>query len=174
MVRILYFIRSTKVTIEDTVTAYEAWKQSNVIVQKQAGYLAIGIKVTGDFIRIKAKLAADLIKVLVLQINLVSQMKAINSAMKAGSLSKRISKLDFVTLVMIHNNIRLPEQIRVILGIMSKYRNCRRIRKSIKLNFPGQRNREITIKWWLYECMQTTLPSINNWFSRNISTLVSA
>jgi sulfite reductase (ferredoxin) len=31
-----------KVTIE--AAAYEAWKQSNVIVQKQAGYLAIGIK----------------------------------------------------------------------------------------------------------------------------------
>jgi sulfite reductase (ferredoxin) len=40
---------SAKVTIEDTA-AYEAWKQSNVIVQKQAGYLAIGIKVLlGDF-----------------------------------------------------------------------------------------------------------------------------
>jgi sulfite reductase (ferredoxin) len=46
-----------KVTIEDTA-AYEAWKQSNVIVQKQAGYLAIGIKVLlGDFIRIKRALA---------------------------------------------------------------------------------------------------------------------
>jgi sulfite reductase (ferredoxin) len=37
-------------------------KQSNVIVQKQAGYLAIGIKVLlGDFIRIKRELA-ELIK----------------------------------------------------------------------------------------------------------------
>jgi sulfite reductase (ferredoxin) len=49
-----------KVTIEDTA-AYEAWKQSNVIVQKQAGYLAIGIKVLRRFYTDKAR-ANELIK----------------------------------------------------------------------------------------------------------------
>jgi len=47
----------------DDVVAFEAWKKSNVIVQKQKGYVAIGIKVLlGDFYTDKAKLLADLIK----------------------------------------------------------------------------------------------------------------
>lgn len=51
-----------QVTIEDAA-AYEAWKKSNVIAQKQAGYYAIGIKVLlGDFYTDKARLLADLIK----------------------------------------------------------------------------------------------------------------
>ncbi|WP_343613523.1 HEPN domain-containing protein [Flavobacterium sp.] len=51
-----------QVKIED-VAAYEAWKKSNVIAQKQAGYYAIGIKVLlGDFYTDKARLLADLIK----------------------------------------------------------------------------------------------------------------
>ena len=51
-----------KVVIED-VAAFEAWKKSNVIQQKQAGYVAIGIKVAlGDFYTDKARLLADLIK----------------------------------------------------------------------------------------------------------------
>ncbi len=51
-----------KVTIEDTV-AYEAWKASSVIPQKQKGYVAIGIKVLlGDFYTDKAQILADLIK----------------------------------------------------------------------------------------------------------------
>jgi len=50
------------VTIED-VAAYAAWKKSNVIAQKQAGYVAIGVKVLlGDFYTDKARLLADLIK----------------------------------------------------------------------------------------------------------------
>ncbi|MFD2942907.1 HEPN domain-containing protein [Flavobacterium notoginsengisoli] len=51
-----------QVTIEDT-KAYEAWKNSNVIKQKQDGYYAIGIKVLlGDFYTDKARLLANLIK----------------------------------------------------------------------------------------------------------------
>lgn len=50
------------VTIVD-VAAFEAWKKSNVIAQKQAGYVAIGVKVLlGDFYIEKARLLADLIK----------------------------------------------------------------------------------------------------------------
>ena len=50
------------VTIDDAA-AYEAWKASNVIAQKQAGYVAIGVKVLlGDFYTDKARLLADLIK----------------------------------------------------------------------------------------------------------------
>ncbi|MDQ6470449.1 HEPN domain-containing protein [Flavobacterium sp. LHD-80] len=51
-----------QVTIEDS-KAYEAWKKSNVIKQKQDGYYAIGIKVLlGDFYTDKARLLANLIK----------------------------------------------------------------------------------------------------------------
>jgi sulfite reductase (ferredoxin) len=51
-----------KVEIAD-VAAFEVWKKSNVIQQKQAGYVAIGIKVSvGDFYTDKARLLADLIK----------------------------------------------------------------------------------------------------------------
>jgi sulfite reductase (ferredoxin) len=51
-----------KVEIAD-VAAFEVWKKSNVIQQKQTGYVAIGIKVSlGDFYTDKARLLADLIK----------------------------------------------------------------------------------------------------------------
>ena len=51
-----------KVVIEDVV-AFETWKKSNVIPQKQKGYVAIGIKVLlGDFYTDNARLLADLIK----------------------------------------------------------------------------------------------------------------
>ena len=51
-----------KVVIED-LAAFEAWKKSNVIQQKQKGYVAIGIKVAlGDFYTDKARPLADLIK----------------------------------------------------------------------------------------------------------------
>ena len=51
-----------KVEISD-VAAFEVWKKSNVIQQKQTGFVAIGIKVSlGDFYTDKARLLADLIK----------------------------------------------------------------------------------------------------------------
>jgi len=51
-----------KVEIAD-IAAFEAWKKSNVIQQKQTGFVAIGIKVSlGDFYTDKARLLADLIK----------------------------------------------------------------------------------------------------------------
>ncbi len=50
------------VAIEDEA-AFEAWKITNVIEQKQAGFSAIGIKVhLGDFYTDKARILADLIK----------------------------------------------------------------------------------------------------------------
>ncbi|RXP55488.1 HEPN domain-containing protein [Lutibacter sp. HS1-25] len=50
------------VEITDNV-AYDLWKSTNVIEQKQAGFSAIGIKVhLGDFYTDKARLLADLIK----------------------------------------------------------------------------------------------------------------
>lgn len=55
-------LAAPKVVIEDQA-AFEAWKKTNVLTQKQAGYVAIGIKVhLGDFYTDKAKPLADLIK----------------------------------------------------------------------------------------------------------------
>ncbi len=49
-------------TIADN-SAYEAWKKTNVIPQKQKGFVAIGIKVVlGDFSSEKARILGDLIK----------------------------------------------------------------------------------------------------------------
>ena len=49
--------------ILNEVAAFETWKKSNVIQQKQAGYVAIGIKISlGDFYTDKARLLAELIK----------------------------------------------------------------------------------------------------------------
>ena len=55
-------LKVPKVIITD-ISAYEKWKKSNVIPQKQKGHVAIGIKVLlGDFYTDKARALADLIK----------------------------------------------------------------------------------------------------------------
>jgi sulfite reductase (ferredoxin) len=51
-----------QVTIKDQ-NAFETWKSTNLIPQKQEGYVAIGIKVLlGDFYTDKARLLADLVE----------------------------------------------------------------------------------------------------------------
>jgi sulfite reductase (ferredoxin) len=55
-------IDAPQVTIENK-EAFNLWKSTNVIQQKQAGYVAIGIKVLlGDFYTDKARLLADLVE----------------------------------------------------------------------------------------------------------------
>jgi len=55
-------IEIPKVIIDDN-EAFELWKSTNVIGQKQEGFSAIGIKIPlGDFFTDKARLLADLIK----------------------------------------------------------------------------------------------------------------
>ena len=55
-------IEIPEVVIKDS-QAYELWKSTNVIAQKQEGFSAIGIKIPlGDFYTDKARLLADLIK----------------------------------------------------------------------------------------------------------------
>ncbi len=55
-------VETPKVEIENQY-AFELWKSTNVIPQKQAGYVAIGIKVLlGDFYTDKARLLADLVE----------------------------------------------------------------------------------------------------------------
>jgi len=53
---------SPNTVIEDT-EAFEKWKTTNLVPQKQEGYVAIGIKVIlGDFYTDKARLLADLVE----------------------------------------------------------------------------------------------------------------
>lgn len=55
-------VETPEVTIEDS-EAFELWKSTNVMAQKQEGYVAIGIKVLlGDFYTDKARLLADLVE----------------------------------------------------------------------------------------------------------------
>jgi len=55
-------VEAPKVQIKDQ-DAFELWKSTNVIPQKQKGYVAIGIKVLlGDFYTDKARLLADLVE----------------------------------------------------------------------------------------------------------------
>lgn len=55
-------VQPPKVNIKDQ-EAYEVWKATNLIPQKQEGYAAIGIKVLlGDFYTDKARLLADLVE----------------------------------------------------------------------------------------------------------------
>ncbi|WP_166386943.1 HEPN domain-containing protein [Polaribacter sp. 11A2H] len=62
------YVASTPVSVEapeaviKDQAAFELWKSTNLIPQKQAGYVAIGIKVLlGDFYTDKARLLADLV-----------------------------------------------------------------------------------------------------------------
>lgn len=55
-------VNAPSVSIKDQ-KAFDLWKSTNVIPQKQAGYVAIGIKVLlGDFYTDKARLLADLVE----------------------------------------------------------------------------------------------------------------
>lgn len=55
-------VEAPQVTINDQ-KAFELWKSTNLIPQKQEGYVAIGIKVLlGDFYTDKARLLADLVE----------------------------------------------------------------------------------------------------------------
>ena len=55
-------VEAPQVVIKDQ-KAFELWKSTNVIPQKQEGYVAIGIKVLlGDFYTDKARLLADLVE----------------------------------------------------------------------------------------------------------------
>jgi len=54
-------VKAPKVTIADQ-NAFDLWKSTNLISQKQEGYVAIGVKVLlGDFYTDKARLLADLV-----------------------------------------------------------------------------------------------------------------
>ena len=85
------------------VAAFEAWKKSNVIKQKQAGYVAIGIKVSlGDFYTDKARQLADLIKNYAAnELRFSLRQNILIRNVKEENLPffyQELAKLDFVTL----------------------------------------------------------------------------
>lgn len=142
-----------KVVIEDAA-AFEAWKKSNVIQQKQAGYVAIGIKISlGDFYTDKARLLAELIKnyaanelrFTLRQDILVRNVKEENLAF----FYQELAKLDFVALG--YNTISditaCPGTDTCNLGIASSTGIAVELERVLNAEYPQYaNNQEITIK----------------------------
>ncbi|MNP94508.1 Sulfite reductase [ferredoxin] [compost metagenome] len=141
------------VTIDD-VDAFEAWKKSNVVAQKQAGYVAIGIKVSlGDFYIDKARLLADLVKnyganelrFSLRQNILIRNIKEENLAF----FYQELAKLDFVTLG--YNTVgditACPGTDTCNLGIASSTGIAEELEKVLATEYPQyNNNQEIAIK----------------------------
>ena len=146
-------LAAPKVEIEDSA-AFEVWKKSNVIQQKQVGYVAIGIKVAlGDFYTDKARLLADLIKnyaanelrFSLRQDILVRNVKEENLAF----FYQELAKLDFVALG--YNTISditaCPGTDTCNLGIASSTGIATELERVLATEYPQYSNNQgITIK----------------------------
>ncbi|WP_348824341.1 nitrite reductase [Flavobacterium aestuarii] len=142
-----------QVTIEDT-EAYEAWKKSSVIAQKQQGYFAIGIKVLlGDFYTDKARLLADLIKNYgANELRFSLRQNIVIRNIKEENLPffyQELAKLDMVALG--YNTIgditACPGTDTCNLGIASSTGIADELEKVIKAEYPQySNNQEIEIK----------------------------
>ncbi|WP_026728543.1 HEPN domain-containing protein [Flavobacterium denitrificans] len=142
-----------QVTIEDT-EAYEAWKKSNVIKQKQDGYYAIGIKVLlGDFYTDKARLLADLIKNYgANELRFSLRQNIVIRHIKEENLPffyQELAKLDFVQLG--YNSVgditACPGTDTCNLGIASSTGIAEELERVLTAEYPQYlNNREIEIK----------------------------
>ena len=142
-----------KVTIDD-IAAFEAWKKSNVIAQKQAGYVAIGIKVAlGDFYTDKARLLAELIKNYAAnELRFSLRQDILIRHVKEENLPffyQELAKLDFVTLG--YNTIgditACPGTDTCNLGIASSTGIATELERVLATEYPQySNNREIAIK----------------------------
>ncbi|RTZ08355.1 HEPN domain-containing protein [Flavobacterium sp. GSP27] len=141
------------VTIED-VEAFEAWKKSNVIAQKQAGYVAIGIKVLlGDFYTDKAKLLADLIKNYgANELRFSLRQNIVLRNIKEENLAffyQELAKLDFVALGYdtIGDITACPGTDTCNLGIASSTGIADELERVLKTEYPQySNNQQIAIK----------------------------
>ncbi|MBP6182478.1 HEPN domain-containing protein [Flavobacterium sp.] len=141
------------VTIADVV-AFEAWKKSNVITQKQAGYVAIGIKVLlGDFYTDKARLLADLIKNYgANELRFSLRQNIVLRNIKEENLAffyQELAKLDMVTLGYdtIGDITACPGTDTCNLGIASSTGIADELERVLKTEYPQySNNQEITIK----------------------------
>ena len=142
-----------KVEIED-VAAFEAWKKSNVIQQKQAGYVAIGIKVLlGDFYTDKARLLADLIKNYgANELRFSLRQNILIRNIKQENLPffyLELAKLDFVTLgyETISDITACPGTDTCNLGIASSTGIAAELERVLATEYPQYANNQgITIK----------------------------
>jgi sulfite reductase (ferredoxin) len=142
-----------KVTIEDTAS-FEAWKKSNVIAQKQAGYVAIGIKVAlGDFYTDKARALADLIKNYgANELRFTLRQDILIRNIKEENLQffyQELAKLDFVTLGYntINDVTACPGTDTCNLGIASSTGIAVELERVLATEYPQySNNQEITIK----------------------------
>ncbi|MFV8335124.1 nitrite reductase [Flavobacterium sp. RSP29] len=141
------------VTIED-VEAFEAWKKSNVIAQKQAGYVAIGIKVLlGDFYTDKARLLADLIKNYgANELRFSLRQNIVLRNIKEENLAffyQELAKLDFVALGYdtIGDITACPGTDTCNLGIASSTGIADELERVLKTEYPQySNNQQIAIK----------------------------
>lgn len=146
-------LEAPKVVIEDAA-AFEAWKKSNVIAQKQAGYVAIGIKVLlGDFYTDKARLLADLIKNYAAnELRFSLRQDILIRHVKEENLPffyQELAKLDFVALG--YNTISditaCPGTDTCNLGIASSTGIAVELERVLETEYPQySNNQEITIK----------------------------
>ena len=142
-----------KVVIEDTA-AFEAWQKSNVIAQKQAGYVAIGIKVLlGDFYTDKARLLADLIKNYAAnELRFSLRQNIVIRHVKEENLPffyQELAKLDFVALGYDGTGdiTACPGTDTCNLGIASSTGIAVELERVLESEYPQyQNNQEITIK----------------------------
>jgi sulfite reductase (ferredoxin) len=142
-----------KVNIEDRA-AFEAWKKSNVILQKQTGYVAIGVKVLlGDFYTDKARLLADLIKNYAAnELRFTLRQDILIRNVKETNLEffyQELSKLEMTTLG--YNTISditaCPGTDTCNLGIASSTGIAVELERVLNTEYPQySNNREITIK----------------------------
>ncbi|MDI5888858.1 nitrite reductase [Flavobacterium yafengii] len=142
-----------KVVIEDTA-AFEAWKKSNVIAQKQAGCVAIGIKVLlGDFYTDKARALAELIKNYAAnELRFSLRQDILIRHVKEENLPffyQELAKLDFVALG--YNTISditaCPGTDTCNLGIASSTGIAVELERVLETEYPQySNNKEITIK----------------------------
>jgi sulfite reductase (ferredoxin) len=141
------------VSIED-VAAYEAWKKSNVIAQKQAGYVAIGVKVLlGDFYTDKARLLADLIKNYgANELRFSLRQNIVIRNIKEENLPffyQELAKLDMVNLgyETIGDITACPGTDTCNLGIASSTGIADELERVLKVEYPQfANNKEIAIK----------------------------
>ena len=142
-----------KVEIEDTA-AFEAWKNSNVIPQKQAGYVAIGIKVQlGDFYTDKARDLAHLIKNYAAnELRFTLRQDILIRHVKEENLPffyQELAKLGFVNLGYnsIYDITACPGTDTCNLGIASSTGIAVELERVLTTEYPQySNNRDITIK----------------------------
>ena len=158
-----------KVTIADTA-AYETWKASNVIRQKQKGYVAIGIKVLlGDFYTDKARVLADLIKNYAAnELRFSLRQNIVIRNVKEENLPffyQELAKLDMVALG--YNSTAditaCPGTDTCNLGIASSTGIAEELEKVIEAEYPQYKNNseiEIKISGCMNACGQHNMSAI--------------